>query len=348
MQKIGLNRSTVAAAAAFLAIFLYGMSAENGAAEELSRYEASHRAMGSVFTIVLYAEDDKSARAGFEAAFRRIVELDDTLSDYDPRSELSRLSAASPTEDAVPVGDDLWRVLHESKRFHDVSGGAFDVTVGPLTTLWRRARRTKELPSDEQLQKALDAVGFQHVELVEDKQAVLLKRAGMRLDLGGIAKGLAVDEALAELRQQNIDSALVNGGGDIAASAAPPGRDGWKIGVAPLAPGAKPSIFLLLEHQAVATSGDAWQYVEIAGKRYSHIVDPETGLGLSSRSSVTVVAEDCTSADALASSVSVLGPVKGLELIDSWDDAEALVIREIDGEIELQKSAGFDELPKAK
>ena len=218
------------------------------AADDLARYEASHRAMGSQFTIVLYAPNDEVARAGFEAAFRRIVALDKALSDYDPRSELSRLSAASPTEAPVSVSDDLWQVMEESARFHEISRGHFDVTVGPLTTLWRQSRRSKMLPTDDQLRSALSAVGFQHVQLDKSAQAISLQRPGMRLDLGGIAKGYAVDAALMALRKHKIDCALVNGGGDIAAGAAPPGREGWKVGIAPLASGAKPSIFLLLEN----------------------------------------------------------------------------------------------------
>lgn len=312
---------------------------------ELSRYEASHRAMGSLFTIVLYAPDDATARSGFEAAFRRITALDKCLSDYDPRSELSQLSASSPHAKAVPVSDDLWAVLQASQQYHRLSDGAFDVTVGPLTTLWRQARRAKELPTEAELKAALDAVGFQHVQFSAKENFISLGQRNMRLDLGGIAKGFAVDEALAELRKHKITSALVNGGGDIAASDAPPGREGWKIGVAPLAKDAQPSIFLLIKNQAIATSGDTWQYVEIDGVRYSHIVDPKSGLGLTARSSVTVIAPNCTAADALASSVSVLGPTKGIALIDCQKETEAFVLREVNGKVAPSRSQGFDDLP---
>ncbi len=221
--------------------FLLGNWHHSAAADEIARYEAAQRAMGSTFTIVLYAADDETARAGFEAAFRRIHQLDDALSDYDPLSELSRLSAASPTEQPVKVSDDLWRVLVEADRVSRASGGAFDVTVGPLTTLWRKARKDQQMPAGDELAKALAAVGFQHVKLNADDQTVSLTRSHMRLDLGGIAKGYAVDEALAALGKLGIKQALVNGGGDIGLGDAPPGRTGWKIGVAPLKRDAPPA-----------------------------------------------------------------------------------------------------------
>ena len=345
-RKTGPNAFAKATCGAVLLGMWASIALAISDAKELSRYEASHRAMGSLFTIVLYAPDDDTARSGFVAAFRRIDALDDALNDYDPGSELSKLSASSPHEEPVTVSRDLWNVMAASDRYHRLSDGAFDVTVGPITTLWRQARRNEKLPSDDQLQAALDAVGFEHVHFSSDQDfGVSLRRANMRIDLGGIAKGFAVDEALAALRKHSITSALVNGGGDIAASNAPPGREGWKIGVAPLAKDAKPSIFLLIKNQAVATSGDTWQFIEIDGVRYSHIVDPKTGLGLTTRSSVTVVAPDCTAADALASSLSVMGPTKGLALIDSLKKTEALVIREVSGKAVVQKSQAFDDLP---
>lgn len=318
--------------------------------ESLSRYEASQPAMGSVFHIALYAPDDEAARKGFKAAFRRIAALDDRLSDYDPQSELSRLSASSPTEKPIPVSDDLWKVLVTADKYSRASGGAFDVTVGPLTSLWRDARRSKELPSKAELKKALDAVGYRHIRFSNDapKKSVELLKPNMRLDLGGIAKGYAVDEALDALRGHGITRALVNGGGDIGVSDAPPGKRGWRIGVAPLEPKAAPSTFLLLAGHGVATSGDAWQFVEIDGRRYSHIVDPDNGLGLVERSSVTVVAPDCMSADALASAVSVLGMQDGLKLVEKTPQTEAIVLRAPGGKIVRRASSGFEKLPRAE
>ena len=164
----------------------------------------------------------------------------------------------------------------------------------------------------------------------------------MRLDLGGIAKGYAVDEAMKILRQHGIRSALIAGGGDMAVGDAPPGKKGWKIEIAPIdLPNAPPKSFVLLKNRALATSGDIFQRLEIGGKRYSHIVDPRTGIGLTDHSLVTIIADNCTMADSLATAVSVLGPNEGLELIEKTRHAEAHILRKPGEKIESFESRGF-------
>jgi thiamine biosynthesis lipoprotein len=158
-----------------------------------------------------------------------------------------------------------------------------------------------------------------------EERSVELRLPEMKLDLGGIAKGFAADEALAALQHMGIDSALVNAGGEVVASGPPPELAGWRVGIVPVDPG-EPERFLRIHHAAVATSGDAWQFVEIDGIRYSHILDPKTGLGLTKRRQATVVASDGMTADCLASALVVLGPEKGIALSDAWKDVEGLII----------------------
>jgi thiamine biosynthesis lipoprotein len=305
----------------------------------LARYEFAETHMGMPFRLTLYAADEATANAAAAAAFRRIAELDQCFSDYHPQSELSRLSATAGSGQAVPVSQPLWDVLSRSQALSRQSGGAFDVTVGPLVRLWRRARRMKELPDEERLTAARQAMGYQHMQLIPEGRKVELKRPGMRLDLGGIAVGYALDEAFKALKRHGVSRALLDGSGDLLAGDPPPGRDGWRIGIAPLeAPNGPPSRYLNLVHAAVTTSGDAFQYVEIAGRRYSHIVDPRTGLGLTSRSSVSVAARDGITADSLATAVSVLGPEAGLKLIESTPGAAALFVRSVDGELDVRES----------
>ena len=164
----------------------------------------------------------------------------------------------------------------------------------------------------------------------------------MRLDLGGIAKGYAIDEAQKVLGARGITRALVAGGGDMAVSDAPPGESGWRIEIAPLdAPNAPPARFVRLRHHALATSGDLFQHVEIDGIRYSHIVDPRTGLGLIDHSLVTVIARDCMTADSLTKPVSVLGPAKGVAFIEDTPGAAALIVRKPGAVIEARESRRF-------
>jgi thiamine biosynthesis lipoprotein len=320
----------------------------SAAGEDLSRYEATEKAMGAAFEIALYAPDDQTAAKALDAAFARIHALDKALSDYDPQSELSRLSAAAPTSEPVRVSDDLWNVLVESQKISAASGGAFDVTVGPLTTLWRQSRQTKTLPSAAKLKQAQAAVGYQHLKLIDSSKSVELLRPKMRLDLGSIAKGLAGDEALKVLREHGISRALVNGGGGMTLGDPPPGKAGWRVGVAPLEPQSPPSTFLLLANCGIATAGDAWQFVEIDGKRYSHIVDPKTGLGLTERISVTVIAPSGLLADGWDTPMCVLGPRAGLKLIQSQPNCETLIVYLEDGQPQTLRTPGFDKIPRAE
>jgi thiamine biosynthesis lipoprotein len=301
--------------------------------------------MGTLFKIVLYAADEPSADRAAKAAFQRIAALDAIMSDYRPTSELMRLCQKAGG-DPVRVSEPLFFVLARAQEVSGLSDGAFDVTVGPVVRLWWRARKTQQLPDPQKLSQARSLVGYQNIRLDEKARTVQLLKPGMQLDLGGIAKGYAADEALHVLEQQGIRCALVAAGGDIAVSAPPPDAEGWTIGIAPLEdPNRKPSRYLLLHEAAVSTSGDAEQYVEINGKRYSHIVDPRTGIGLVGRQSVTVVARHGIMADSLTKVVSVLGPKRGLAIIDGLDGVAALVVRETSEGTETIASKRF---PKAR
>lgn len=309
----------------------------------LKRFEATEIHMGSSFTIVLYADDESHATRAFSAAFARIQALDRILSDYDEASELSKLSAQSPTPGPVQVSDDLWHALARADYFSRQTDGAFDVTVGPLTRLWRRSRRQKELPTAERLATALAATGYQAVRLHPETRSVELLRPNMRLDMGGIGQGIAADAALEELRKVGVPRAIINASGDIRAGDPPPGQTGWRVGIAPLDPKAPPSRFLSIANSAISTSGDAFQFVEIDGRRYAHIVDPKTGLGLTSRMSVTIGAPDCTTADALATAVCVLGLERGLAFLESQPQLGGhLVFVDDVGKVVVRTSSRFD------
>ena len=215
--------------------------------------------------------------------------------------------------------------------------------MGPVSRLWRRARRQKQLPAADRLREALAGVGYQHLHLNAEGKKAKLAAAGMRLDFGGVAVGFAVDEALAVLKQHGLTRVLVNGSGDMAIGDPPPGEAGWRIGVAPPEPDQPPSRLLRLAHCGVSTSGDAWQYLEIAGRRYSHIVDPRTGVGLTTRSSVTVIAPNGMAADGLATAVSVLGAEKGPALIERTSGAACLMVVIEAGKPQLHESSRWKE-----
>ncbi|MEZ6070907.1 MAG: FAD:protein FMN transferase [Pirellulales bacterium] len=306
--------------------------------------------MGVPIRFLLYAADETAANMAAQVAFERIAVIDGMMSDYNPESELMRLcrDAAATNDGPGPptaLSPELAFVLERSEQLARRSGGAFDVTVGPAVRLWRRARRQHRLPDAERLAEARAAIGFELLRLgrstTDDSVTAQLLRPDMRLDLGGIAKGYAADEALRTLADHGIERALIDAGGDIVVSGPPPGETGWLIGVARLEPNGEPTHYMRLAHRAVATSGDAWQHVEIDGVRYSHIVDPRTGLGLTERSSVTVVAPDGTTADSLATAVSVLGPVEGVRLIEAVPDTAVLSVFVDDDKVLTAESSNF-------
>jgi thiamine biosynthesis lipoprotein len=288
------------------------------------RLEVSEAHMGTTFRIVLYAADEASARTAAADAFARIAHLDQTLSDYQPASELSRVTREAVGH-PIPVSDDLRGVLLPAQELARRTDGAFDITVGPLTRLWRHARREVELPRQEDLEAARQATGFRLLHLDAAARTVEVDRQGMQLDAGGIAKGFAADQALNVLAASGVSRAIVAAGGDIAIGDPPPDRAGWEIALAGFDDAAAPGSPLTLAHAGVSTSGDAEQWVEVDGVRYSHILDPRTGRPLTGRSSVTVVAGNATTSDMLATAVDVLGPDAGRRLVDGWAGASALI-----------------------
>ena len=291
----------------------------------LQRFEFSSTHMGTLFTITLYSTDQPTAQSAAEAAFKRIAELDDVMSDYKADSELMRL-CDQPFGTPVKVSEDLFEVIEESQKYAKLSDGAFDVTIGPFVRLWRSARRKHALPTPEQIATARQAVGFQKLRLDKSGRMVTLLAPNMKLDLGGIGKGFAADKALAVLRGKGINHALVAASGDIAIGDPPPGAPGWKVSVPAMEEGSNTNVlYVLLKNAGISTSGDTEQFVEIGGARYSHIVDPFSGLGLTNRILDTVIGPNATTTDGLDTTVNLLGPKKGLALVESLSGTAAQI-----------------------
>ena len=259
--------------------------------------------MGLPVRIVLHADDGDRARDAARQAFERIVALDRMMSDYRPDSELRQLEARAGRP--VVVSRELFAVIQRAVEVSRATAGAFDPTVAPLVALWRDARRNGRLPALNDLERARALVGWNRLALDAKRSSVHLQR-GTRLDLGGIAKGYILQEALATLRRAGVTRALVESGGDIVVGDAPPGRDGWTIAV----PAADPDFRQAasrLTNSALSTSGATMQFVEIAGVRYSHVIDPRTGLGVTNGVTAHVIARDAATSDALATALTVVG-----------------------------------------
>jgi thiamine biosynthesis lipoprotein len=284
-------------------------------AADLQPFEAVEAHMGTLFRIKLYAVDARQAESAFRAAFDRVRDLDAILSDYKPDSELNQIS-----QDPRRISDDLFRVLAASQKLAEETGGAFDITLGPVIRLWREARRNNRLPDSEALREAGTRCGYRKLHLDAVTRTVTFDQPGMQLDAGGIAKGYAADEALAALKRLGIRSALVAASGDLAFGDPPPGQRGWKIGVGSF------DRVLELSNAAVSTSGDAEQHVDADGKRYSHIIDPATRMGLTSGITVTIVAPRGIDADGISTAVSVLGAERGMAFVEKQEGVAAVIV----------------------
>lgn len=321
------------------------LTGADGAAP-LVRHEFTQVRMGVPVTLTVYAPSEEVANTAASAAYARLRDLNLMLSDYDPESELMKLCRNSGPGKPVAVSRELFDVLLRARSVSERSNGAFDVTVGPLVQLWRRCRRTKQLPSEDELKAARSKVGYQYIVLDEKQRTVELRLTGMRLDLGGIAKGYAGDETLKLLKSHGLNHALVAVSGDLVAGDPPPGERGWRIGVGPLENAeAPPKTFLRIANQAVSTAGDAFQFVEIGGTRYSHLLDPKTGYGLTLRSSVTVVASDGITSDSLDSAACILGGRSGIEFLrDAPEGVKAWIVEKTDTAETSYKAGDFDRL----
>lgn len=316
--------------AALAHCMLAGMLVSHGRAADPpeGRFEFESKHMGTSFRLTLYAADADKAGAAAKDAFARIAELDRTLTDYDPKSEAMRACAANDAAPGKPiqVGRDLFAVLAAAEKVSKLSDGAFDVTVGPLSKLWRLTRRTQQMPAPGELAAARAKVGYAKLTLDLRCRTVTFAGPGVRLDFGGIAKGYAADEALRLLRvKHHIPRALVAASGDITCGDPPPGKPGWAVDIKPLTAG-RPARRLTLANAAVSTSGDLDQVAVIDGVRYSHVLNPKTGLGLTGRRSVTVVAETGTSADSLTKAASVMPAADAVKLIDGVDGAAVFMV----------------------
>jgi thiamine biosynthesis lipoprotein len=309
-----------------------------GTSHVLARFEFERALMGTAARVVLYAPDAETARRLADGAFARMAELDARLSDYRDDSELMELCdrAGGP---AVRVSGDLLRVLVAAQRLAARTDGAFDVTVGPVTRLWRRARAVGELPESPELEAAQRLVGYRNIQISVEQRTVRLTKKGMQLDLGGIGKGYAADEALAAVRDGGAPAALVTLGGDVAIGDPPPGKAGWQIAIAPLGLSGPAGVASkVLRNAGVSTSGDAEQFLERDGVRHSHVVDPSSGAARTGRSGVTVVASNAMTSDALSTAAGLMGAHRGLRLVDETPGASALFVELTAGGLHERRS----------
>jgi FAD:protein FMN transferase len=284
-------------------------------------FTESRPAMGSIFTLHIYALDQQQASSYFEQAFDEIERVEETLSNYRASSELSRINRLAADE-AVTTDPEVFAFLRTSFSFSERSGGAFDITVAPLMRAWGFFGGQGKYPDAKELADARAAVGWRNVVLDEKTRTVRFLRHGIELDPGGIGKGYAVDRVVALLRKDGVKAALVDAGSSsIYALGAPPGKSGWEVRVD--VEGIHLSS-VMLRDTSLSTSGSHGKFFKLNGHLYCHIMDPRTGEPVQGMLQTTVIAPNATDTDALSTATFVLGPVEGKKLLQSFPGASGL------------------------
>jgi thiamine biosynthesis lipoprotein len=330
----------------FLVLILFCISA-GAAPAQPRRFQFMEPKMGSPLHLVFYAGDSLKATALARQAFLLVDSLNRIYSDYDPDSELSRLNRTAGTGQFVPVSPALYALLGQSRIAWAASSSTFDITMGPLSWLWRKSRKEGRLPEDSAVQQARYKTGFRYVLFDTAAHRIQLFQKGMRLDLGGIAKGHVAQVVVDFLYSSGITAALADAGGDIACSGAPPGKSGWTVGInVPEQENELLNKTLEIENGAVATSGDVYQFTEHKGRRYSHILNPATGLGVTYQRNVTIVAPDGATADWLATACSIL-PVRKAKKLTRQYNAALLIGVLKNGKIKFYKTKSLGQYLRA-
>ncbi len=295
--------------------------------QDLLPVQRSWTLMGTVLEATVYrpATAARLAQADLEEVHRAVLEIDQLMSLYLPDSELVGLNNQAGMG-PIEVSEPTFQVLEASQHYTRLSGGALDVTVQPLVELWGfyRMERTS-IPPLLEIQAVLPRVGADRLDLDETGKTAALAE-GSRLDLGGIAKGYAIDRAVEALRARGVPAALIDLGGNIGVLGQPPGGRPWAVGIQH--PRGNELIGLLqFRGGAIATSGDYDRYFEVQGQRFSHLVDPRTGWPAEDLYSVTVVAPNATAADALSTAAFVLGPEQGMALLADCEGVQGVLIQ---------------------
>ena len=266
--------------------------------------------LGTFVTITVYGENRERLHAAVSAAFEEFRRIDGLMSLHRADSELSQVNARASIE-PVAISADLFRVITKAQEIAGITEGSFDITIRPLAELWGFIWKEYHLPTAEQLEDVLPRVNYRLVQLDAEHRTVHFRLAGVSLDLGGIAKGFAVDCAIEKLWSGGVSTAMVKAGGDLRVIGAPPGKTNWIVQLEdPAKEGRRTSV--QLRDAALSTSGNYENFFEIGGVRYSHILNPRTGWPVQGIAACTVIAPTCVDSDAMATACFVYGVEKSL------------------------------------
>ena len=309
-------KNTLVLMSLFLSIFI-------SRAQKL--YSESSILMGSSFEITVVAEDEDFAKESLAIAKKEIIRIEDLISSWDQKSETSRINRNAGIA-AVEVSKELFDLIFRAQQISKLSSGAFDLTFAAIDKLWNFDGRESEMPNPDALKASVFNIGYQLIELDEESLTVFLPKKGMKIGFGAIGKGYAADSAKQLLVERGVLGGIINASGDMNTWGTKPDGSSWTIGIVNPMNNKKVFSWFSLEHNAVVTSGDYEKFTQINGRRYSHIIDPRTGIPSQGIVSCTVFAGKAELADAIATAIFVMGVESGLFLIDQLPDIEAILI----------------------
>lgn len=309
-------KNTLVLMSLFLSIFI--LSAQKS-------YSESSILMGSSFEITVVAEDEDFAKESLAIAKKEIIRIENLISSWDQKSETSRININAGIA-AVEVSKELFDLIFRAQQISKLSSGAFDLTFAAIDKLWNFDGRESEMPNPDTLKASVFNIGYQLIELDEESLTVFLPKKGMKIGFGAIGKGYAADRAKQLLVERGVLGGIINASGDMNTWGTKPDGSSWTIGIVNPMNNKKVFSWFSLEHNAVVTSGDYEKFTQINGRRYSHIIDPRTGIPSQGIVSCTIFASKAELADAIATAIFVMGVESGLFLIDQLPDIEAILI----------------------
>ena len=307
----------------------------SGCGGGLKEFSDKRMLMGTVFEIKIFARDESSAGKSISEAFDEISRLEKIFSVFIPDSEVSKLNGSG----IDAVSSEMLELMKISKYYSEISAGAFDITVLPLIELWKNSKKEGKMPSTAAIEKAKKLVGSKKIFIDGKNKRITFAEKGMKVDFGGIAKGYAVDRAYELLKKNGVEAGMVNAGGNMRVW----GDRVWNVALQNPRDKTEYVTVLRLKNESVATSGDYERYFFLDKKRVSHIINPLSGYSADKSISATIITKNATDADALSTAVFVLGPEKGIGLIEKIKNAECLVI---DNKRKIHKSFEFDKYEK--
>lgn len=310
----------------FLALFVSGLSACTGLpiGQESVVITRAQMQMGTLVKITAVAGTESAAQASVSAGFAEIRRLEELLSTWIPTSELSRVNASAGIK-PVPVSLETWTVVQRAKQAAELTGGGFNIAIGPAVDLWR-VTEDQRIPTEAELAALRPLVDLQAVRADLHEQTLYLEKPGMRIDVGGIGKGFAADYAVMAMRKVGASAGVVALSGDIKTFGQLPGGRTFPVGIQHPRKEDAVLVFIDLDDEAISTAGDYERFFERDGVRYHHILDPETLQPARGCQSVTVIAKEGVWADGLDTGIFVMGPERGMELVERLQDVEAIIV----------------------